>query len=279
MVKNIFLNTSHKIRSIWWIPIFLFLLAILLLPVILFARKNSVEVSITIQAAIIITATFICQFLRKQPLTLVTGRFNINWLKQFGMGLALGTIIMVVPAIFLTFLGYANWQVNELSVSTVISGFSFFTAVAVAEEMLFRGFIFQRLMESLGQWPAQIVISGMFLLTHINNPGMIGMTKTLAALNIFIASVMFGLAFIKTKSLAMPVGIHFMANFMQGTVLGFGVSGVKEQSLVKAFAGECPVWLNGGEFGLEASVPGLLMVILVTVILYYWKPADKGKEI
>lgn len=279
MVKNIFLNTSHKIRSIWWIPIFLFLLAILLLPVILFARKNSVDVSITIQAAIIITATFICQFLRKQPLTLVTGRFNINWLKQFGMGLALGTIIMVVPAIFLTFLGYANWQVNELSVSTVISGFSFFTAVAVAEEMLFRGFIFQRLMESLGQWPAQIVISGMFLLTHINNPGMIGMTKTLAALNIFIASVMFGLAFIKTKSLAMPVGIHFMANFMQGTVLGFGVSGVKEQSLVKAFAGECPVWLNGGEFGLEASVPGLLMVILVTVILYYWKPADKGKEI
>lgn len=279
MVKNIFLNTSHKIRSIWWIPIFLFLLAILLLPVILFARKNSVDVSITIQAAIIITATFICQFLRKQPLTLVTGRFNSSWLKQFGMGLALGTIIMVVPAIFLTFLGYANWQVNELSVSTVISGFSFFTAVAVAEEMLFRGFIFQRLMESLGQWPAQIVISGMFLLTHINNPGMIGMTKTLAALNIFIASVMFGLAFIKTKSLAMPVGIHFMANFMQGTVLGFGVSGVKEQSLVKAFAGECPVWLNGGEFGLEASVPGLLMVILVTVILYYWKPADKGKEI
>lgn len=279
MVKNIFLNTSHKIRSIWWIPIFLFLLAILLLPVILFARKNSVDVSITIQAAIIITATFICQFLRKQPLTLVTGRFNSSWLKQFGTGLALGTIIMVVPAIFLTFLGYANWQVNELSVSTVISGFSFFTAVAVAEEMLFRGFIFQRLMESLGQWPAQIVISGMFLLTHINNPGMIGMTKTLAALNIFIASVMFGLAFIKTKSLAMPVGIHFMANFMQGTVLGFGVSGVKEQSLVKAFAGECPVWLNGGEFGLEASVPGLLMVILVTVILYYWKPADRGKEI
>ena len=279
MVKNIFLNTSHKIRSIWWIPIFLFLLAILLLPVILFARKNSVEVSITIQAAIIITATFICQFLRKQPLTLVTGRFNSSWLKQFGIGMAFGTIVMVVPAIFLTFLGYANWQVNELSVSTVISGFSFFTAVAVAEEMLFRGFIFQRLMESLGQWPAQIVISGMFLLTHINNPGMIGMTKTLAALNIFIASVMFGLAFIKTKSLAMPVGIHFMANFMQGTVLGFGVSGVKEQSLFKAFAGECPVWLNGGEFGLEASVPGLLMVILVTVILYYWKPADKGKEI
>jgi len=26
---------------------------------------------------------------------------------------------------------------------------------------------------------------------------------------------MFGLAFLKTKSLALPLGLHFMANFMQ----------------------------------------------------------------
>ena len=80
----------------------------------------------------------------------------------------------------------------------------------------------------------------MFLLTHINNPGMIGTTKVLASLNIFNASIMFGIAFIKTKSLAMPLGLHFMANFMQGTILGFGVSGNKEQSLFKAVFEQCP---------------------------------------
>ncbi|MBK6989197.1 MAG: CPBP family intramembrane metalloprotease [Bacteroidetes bacterium] len=43
---------------------------------------------------------------------------------------------------------------------------------AITEEFLFRGFIFKRLIESLGEWPAQIIISGLFLLTHLNNPGM-----------------------------------------------------------------------------------------------------------
>jgi membrane protease YdiL (CAAX protease family) len=143
--------------------------------------------------------------------------------------------------------------------------------VAVAEECLFRGFLFQRLIESLGKWPAQLIVAGMFLLTHINNPGMIGTTKILASINIFIASILFGLAFIKTNSLAMPLGLHFMANFMQGTVLGFGVSGEKEQSLFKAISADCPVWLNGGAFGLEASLLGLICLIVITLLFYRWK--------
>ena len=69
----------------------------------------------------------------------------------------------------------------------------------------------------------------------------------------------------------MPLGLHFMANFMQGTVLGFGVSGEKEQSLFKATAEQCPTWLNGGAFGLEASFLGLITVIVITILLYRWK--------
>ena len=105
---------------------------------------------------------------------------------------------MVLPALVLTIFGYAHSKVNDLSFSTIISGFTVFAGVAISEEFLFRGFIFQRLIESLGQLPAQLIIAGLFLLTHINNPGMIGITKTLAFLNIFIASIMFGFAFIKT---------------------------------------------------------------------------------
>lgn len=279
MSRNIFLNTNSKIRSIWWIPIFFFLLAFFLLPLILIAQKNSFDVSIQIQAVLIAVVTIICQSLRQQPVTEITGQFNLSWLNQFFIGLVIGAILMVLPATVLTVLGYAHWQVRELSFSTIISGFTIFFSTAIAEELLFRGFLFQRLLQSLGQWLAQIIIAGMFLLTHINNPGMIGLTKTLASLNIFIASIMFGLAFIKTKRLAMPLGLHFMANLMQGTVLGFGVSGGQERSLFKAVSSKCPVWLNGGEFGLEASLLGLVTVILTTIILYHWQPAEKGNAV
>lgn len=279
MEKNIFFNTNNKLRSIWFIPIFFILLALLLFPTILIAQKYSTDASIPIQATLIIIVTIICQLLRQKTIIEITGRFNLSWLKQFLVGLAIGGTLMILPALVLTIFGYAHWKAIDLSFSTIISGFIIFAGVAIAEELLFRGFIFQRLIESLGQLPAQLIIAGLFLLTHINNPGMIGITKTLASLNIFIASIMFGLAFIKTKSLAMPLGLHFMANFMQGSILGFGVSGEKEQSLFKAFSDKCPIWLNGGPFGLEASILGLLTVILITTIFYRWKAPEKGNYI
>jgi len=83
---------------------------------------------------------------------------------------------------------------------------------------------------------------------------MTGTVKILASINIFIASILFGIAYIKTNSLAMPLGLHFMANYMQGTVLGFGVSGGKIPSLIKPVFNDTSIWLSGGEFGIEASI-------------------------
>lgn len=104
---------------------------------------------------------------------------------------------------------------------------------------------------------------------------MIGISKMLASVNIFIASILFGLAFIKPNSLAMPLGLHYMANFMQGTVMGFGVSGEKGISLFNPSSDDCPVWLNGGEFGVEASILGLMMVILITLFFFRSKSTIK----
>jgi membrane protease YdiL (CAAX protease family) len=70
--------------------------------------------------------------------------------------------------------------------------------VAVAEEFLFRGFVFQRLIKGTGVWIAQLLIAAYFLLTHTGNPGVTGEIKILASINIFIASIMFGLAYLKT---------------------------------------------------------------------------------
>jgi|APTNR8051073442_1049403.scaffolds.fasta_scaffold00005_117 hypothetical protein len=271
MVRNVFLNTEDKIRSIWWVPIFLGLLALFLFPLILIADQYSFEVSIPIQAGLIIIVTGICQALRKQPITEITGKLNLRWVNQFLIGLIIGGMLMILPALVLTVFGFAQWQVNDLSFSTILTGVTIFAGVALAEELLFRGFIFQRFIQSLGPWPAQLILGGMFLLTHLNNPGMTGVTKTLASINIFVASILFGLAFIKTKSLAMPLGLHFMANLMQGTVLGFGVSGEQEASLFTPVFDQAPAWLTGGSFGLEASLPGLLTILLITMGVYRWK--------
>lgn len=271
-MKKIFFTINNKIRSIWWVLIFFILLVSFLFPAILIAQQKAVSVSIPIQAAIIILVTIICQLLRKESITIITGRYNFNWLKQMFTGFMIGAALMILPAVILTLFGFIHWQINAISFSAIVSGLAAMVFIAVTEELLFRGFIFQRLIESLGQWPAQLIIACLFLLTHINNPGMSGNIKVLASVNIFLASILFGLAFIKTRSLAMPLGIHFMANWVQGTVLGFGVSGNEVTSFLSPVFNGASGWLTGGAFGLEASTPGLISVIFTIILLYRWKP-------
>ena len=276
MSINQFLNSERQLRNGWWILIFFLVLASILMPALLVAQQNSMDVSIGLQAVIIVIASWICQLLRRKSLTELLGKFNMRWLKEFCLGGLAGSALMLVPALIMWFLGWVHWQWNPIGFSTLISIVLLFTGVAAAEELLFRGFIFQRLIAGLGQWPAQLILAGYFLLTHLNNPGMTGDVKVLASINIFIASLMFGVAFIRTKSLAMPLGLHFMANLTQGGVLGFGVSGTDQSGLLKPVFNEIPEWLTGGQFGLEASMLGLVCVVVTFILIQRW---DVSKDI
>lgn len=274
MSINPFLNSERQLRNGWWILIFFLVLASILIPALLFAQENSMEISIGLQAIIIVLASWICQLLRRRPLAELLGEFNAHWFKGLGLGSLIGSALMLFPALMLWIFGWVDWQWNPTGSSALPSVVLLFAGVAVAEELLFRGFIFQRLIAGLGQWPAQLILAGYFLLTHLNNPGMTGDVKVLAGINIFLASLMFGLAFIRTQSLAMPLGLHFMANLMQGGVLGFGVSGIDQSGLLRPIFAGVPEWLTGGQFGLEASVPGLFFIVITLILLYVWKPSS-----
>jgi uncharacterized protein len=269
---NLFVNPERQLRSGWWIVIFFLILAAMLVPILLVAQQNSVEVSIGLQGVIIALTSLVCQLLRRKPLAELLGRFNWRWIKELCLGGLVGSALMIFPALILRVFGWVHWQWNPTGFSTLLSMVLLFAGVAVAEELLFRGFIFQRLVSGLGHWPAQLIVAGFFLLTHLSNPGMTGSIKGMASANIFLASLMFGLAFLRTKSLAMPLGLHFMANWMQGGVLGFGVSGTDASGLWIPMHTGAPEWLTGGQFGLEASAPGLVFVVITLALLYKWKP-------
>ena len=217
--------------------------------------------------------TVLCQVLRRRPFVEVTGQPDIRWLNQLGIGMVGGALLMAIPAFVLTSIGAIRWQFGMFAVTPLVTGVETMAAVAIAEELLFRGFLFQRLVDGLGAWPAQLVLGGLFLLTHLNNPGMTGATRFWAGINIFLASILFGLAFLRTRSLAMPIGLHFMANVTQGPILGFGVSGNGEAGLLRPSFSGAPQWLTGGTFGLEASLPGLISVILGVILLLLY-PTD-----
>ncbi len=268
VVRRVLFNSETRIRSIWWVAVFFLLLTLLLFPTILLSDYYDFEITYWHQLFIIITVTVLCQALRRESFFELAGRLNKVGFRKLSKGLMLGGLLMLVPALVLTLAGAVRWQVNSISSSDLMASILIMLSAVIAEELLFRGFIFQRLIESFGIWPAQFLIGALFLLTHLGNPGMSGPVKILAAVNIFVASILFGIAYFKTRSLAMPIGLHFMSNVVQGNILGFGVSGEKEESILIPVLDHAPTWITGGTFGLEASIVGLVTLIILTTWLY-----------
>lgn len=269
---NIFLNNQQELRSSWWVAVFFLVLAAFTFPLILVSQHYNWEISIHQQAFVVVVTTLVCQAMRKKPIAELVGKLNLDLVKNSLLGLVAGALLMLLPALILTVVGIVHWQQGTAGFDTLLRLTMVSFSVAVAEEFLFRGFIFQRLQKSIGLWPAQLLIAGYFLLTHMGNPGMTGSIQLLASINIFIASIMFGLSYIKTNSLIMPIAFHFMANWVQGTLLGFGVSGNEQACILKPVFTSASDMITGGSFGLEASVPGLISVISATFLLYRWKP-------
>lgn len=266
-----FLDRDGRLRNGWWVAAFLALLAALLAPAILVAARLGRELTIFDQVVIIALATLAIQALRRRSPFEVTGRPDLRWIAHLCLGAVLGGLLMAIPAFALMLGGWVRWEVAAADPSALWSAVLLMAGVAVAEELLFRGVLFQRLIAGIGLWPAQVVVGLFFVLTHLGNPGMDGATRIWAGVNIFAASILFGLAWVRTRSLALPIGLHFMANVTQGIVLGFGVSGAAEPSILNPVRSPAMDWLTGGAFGLEASLPGLIAVLAFAFA--FWRAA------
>jgi hypothetical protein len=120
---------------------------------------------------------------------------------------------------------------------------------AVSEEMLFRGVLFRWLEEFGGSWVALLLTSAFFGAVHLRNPN----ATMLAAVGIaFEGGVLLGGAYMLTRSLWLPMGIHAAWNFTQGEIFGIPVSGRSVHGLLAARLTGSPL-LTGNGFGLEAS--------------------------
>lgn len=279
------LRDAHgRLRNGWWIALFI--------VVFLASRAVYHPFSKALQAqgfdgawlaplpalfALLVTA--VCLRLRGEPLSAVGLRLGARWWRHAFGGIVFGCIAMLAIAAAITAAGGVRFQLapsNALS-ALAIGAWSF-AGVALFEELLFRGFVFQRLVDGAGATIAQLSMAILFAVAHWDNPGMEGATQVWATLDTALGAILLGLAFLRTGSLALPIGIHFGWNWMQGSVLGFDVSGLGQSGWLAPQLLDKPQWLSGGSFGPEASVFAVLVDVISIVLLWRWKgsPSPAG---
>jgi membrane protease YdiL (CAAX protease family) len=212
----------------------------------------------------------------KRPFSSLGFALGKSWFIEFGLGIVGGAFIVGTSALLIRMVGGFHWNSDPAgSLWRIGLGFLFFLAVGMDEEISFRGYPFQRLVEEVGIWPALAVLALPFAALHLGNPGIsvAGTTlKLLTIINIMLMSILLSLCFIRTRSLALPIGLHLGWNWVQGNVMGFGVSGTTfSRGFWTPVLHDKPVWLTGGTIGVEGSLACTLVTSMTIVVLIFWK--------
>lgn len=172
------------------------------------------------------------------------------------------TLACVSIGLIAAFGGYHITGWGTLAGALTIIGMM--SAVAVAEEVLFRGVIFRLVQQRWGTWIALAASALLFGLVHLVNPGATLWGAFAVAVE---AGLMLGAAYVATGSLWLPIGLHLGWNFTTVAIFGtIGSGGDAREALVEAVT-PGPVWLTGGSFGPEASLISVAVCSVATVLL------------
>ena len=174
-----------------------------------------------------------------------------RWCRDLLAGLGFGAAWLTLSAAILWFGGWAHVQsAGGLSGSALSWAGTALLFNTVAQEVLARSYVFQTIESNTNSTVAVIVSAILFMLYHAGPY----QGAWLPAFNVFAAGILFGVAYLLTGNLWLPIGIHFIWNLLLGPVLGLSVSGSGElagDSHLLAVQG--PAWVTAGSFGVEGG--------------------------
>ena len=176
-------------------------------------------------------------------------------LRNLGLGLGGGALLFSLVTAVAALVGVYD-IVGWGSTRSILYALVMFGIIpGVIEEVLFRGILFRHLEDFGGSWFALALTSALFGVAHIFNPNATFFSSFAIAVE---AGVLLGGAYMLTRSLWAPIGLHAAWNFTQGQIFDVPVSGIDGTGLVEARLSG-PELLSGGTFGLEASVIALVI--------------------
>lgn len=195
--------------------------------------------------------------------------FYDGWAKEFFWGLAAGALMITVIVAAMLLAGGLEFRLRETDAPTLLLGIGWnlllFLPPAAFEEFLFRGYLFQRLVEGWGEFAAIFVLSALFGLGHLGNPS----ATPFSVANTVLIGILFAVTYLRTRGLWLPLGLHYAWNFWLGTVVSLPVSGIEIKNRLFDVTIGKPDWLTGGTYGPEASALSTALVLALTVWLMY----------
>jgi membrane protease YdiL (CAAX protease family) len=203
---------------------------------------------------------------RRKVMELI-GRGSVG---EFVRGAALGVGLFSLTIGVLFLLGVFTVEgLNTLAIA--VPALMTSLMAGVFEELLVRAVVFRIAEEWLGSWLALAISALLFGLAHLANPGADVLSSLAVALE---AGILLTAAYMVTRRLWFPIGIHISWNFTQSGVFGIPTSGVDSKGYLQGHLQGSPI-LSGGTFGAEGSVVAVL-VCSIAGLCMLWRARTKG---
>ncbi|PYS49395.1 MAG: hypothetical protein DMF68_10185 [Acidobacteria bacterium] len=298
--QEIFINEAGRLRSGWRFLVFagVYLIAVqvvlrLFVALASFALGNYAEGFLNgaggyiaqgfILLALAIVIGWGCgRLLEDLPFRALGWSFGRGWMRDWLLGSLIGSLSLLLAVAIAWASGSYRFSINEGGLSQsvaetlIFSGF-LFILLAAAEEAIFRGYPLQTMTRARMAWLAIIITAVIFSSGHLNNPNVVpGFTF----LNTAIAGVWLAIAYLRTRNMWFPLGIHWAWNWTMSAVLGIPVSGITRVTpdpLLRA-SDLGPAWLTGGSYGIEGGAACTIALLLSTLFIWRTRLVSANEE-
>jgi len=195
--------------------------------------------------------------------------------KLFWQGCLIGLVeISVLVGLIAVFGGYSFGDIALHGKELLRWGILwavFFVFVGLFEEFTFRGYTQYTLAESIGFWPAAIVLSCSFGAVHLGNPG----EGWVGAAGVVTIGLIFAFALRRTGNLWLVVGWHASFDFGETFLYSVPNSGIVFEGHLSNASLHGAKWLTGGTVGPEGSVFSFLTMGILAFAIHLLFPAKK----
>lgn len=149
------------------------------------------------------------------------------------LGFGVGCALVALQECLLYASGHIHWTyVGPPSPSRwLLLGVTAYFLLALREEIAFRAYPLRRLESDLGMWPSVWIVGLVFALEHLAG----GLPWSLRLSGPFAGAILFSLAALATRGIAVPLGIHFAFNLGQWVMGQKEIAGFWHASIDPAF--------------------------------------------